>query len=206
MRFKYKIVGFRIGTEFAANYLSNTFYKHFLTMRNNRALIVIVSLIICVTVLYTYTKAQEQPKKPLGKIDKVLVLKSERKMQLIKNGEVVRTYKIALGNNPIGHKQKEGDERTPEGNYVLDWRNEQSHYYKSMHISYPNAEDKRQAKAKNVSPGGNIMIHALPNGMGYIGTGHTANDWTDGCIAITNEQMDELWGSASNGTPIEIKP
>ena len=175
-------------------------------MKTTQIVIVTLLLAVCVMVLYTYTKAQEQPKKPLGKIDKVVVLKSERKMQLIKNGEVLRTYKVALGNNSIGHKQKEGDERTPEGNYVLDWKNEQSHYYKSIHISYPNAEDKKRAKAQNVSPGGNIMIHGLPNGMGYVGAAHTANDWTDGCIAITNEEMDELWGSASNGTPIEIKP
>lgn len=172
-----------------------------------KRIVIAPTLVVCsIILLCNCSNGQEQSKKPLGKIDKVVVLKAERKMQLIKNGEVVRTYPIALGDNPIGHKVKEGDERTPEGTYVLDWRNEQSHYYKSYHISYPNAEDKKRAKALNVSPGGSIMVHALPNGMGSIGQAHTQQDWTDGCIAITNEQMDELWESAKIGTPIEIKP
>ena len=175
-------------------------------MKNRYIYLIILVVAGGVFLLHTTTTGQEQPKKPLGKIDKVVALKAERKMQLIKNGEVVRIYKIALGDNPVGHKQQEGDERTPEGNYVLDWRNAQSHYYKSIHISYPNAEDKKRAKALGVSPGGSIMIHGLPNGMGYIGEAHARQDWTDGCIAITNEQMDELWASAKDGTPIEIKP
>jgi len=175
-------------------------------MKTGYIYLITLGVVGAVFLLYTTTIGQQQPQKPLGKIDKVIVLKAERKMKLVKNGEVLRVFTIALGDNPIGHKQQEGDERTPEGNYTLDWRNAQSHYYKSIHISYPNAEDKKRAKALHVSPGGSIMIHGLPNGMGYIGEAHVKQDWTDGCIAITNEQMDELWSSAKDGTPIEIKP
>jgi len=139
------------------------------------------------------------------KADKVIVHKSKRKMQLLKNGEVIRTYKIALGDNPIGHKQQEGDERTPEGNYILDWRNSKSSCYKSLHISYPNAADKARAKQLGVSPGGNIMIHGLHPSMKWLGKFHHYKDWTNGCIAVNNTEIDEIWKIVNNGTPIEIR-
>ena len=138
--------------------------------------------------------------------DKVVVYKSQRKMQLLKNGQVIRTYKIALGDNPKGHKQQEGDEKTPEGKYKLDWRNPNSAYHKSIHISYPNQQDKARAKKQGVSPGGDIMIHGLPKHAAGIGARHALSDWTNGCIAITNEEMDEVWTLVRNGTEIEILP
>lgn len=139
-------------------------------------------------------------------IDSVVVLKGERILYLLSGGRRVREYRIALGRNPIGHKQQEGDGRTPEGRYLIDYRNPKSRYHLSLHISYPSREDEREARNKGVSPGGDIMIHGLPNGLGYIGKLHRMRDWTDGCIAVTNEEMAEIWRLVRIGTPIEIRP
>ena len=139
------------------------------------------------------------------KINKVLVLKSKREMYLMEKGVVVKTYKIALGDDPIGHKVKEGDEKTPEGMYVLDYRNDKSSCYKSIHISYPNAQDKLKAKQLNVSPGGFIMIHGLHPNIKALGKAHSLYDWTDGCIGVTNQEMDQIWNLVENGIPIEIR-
>lgn len=139
-------------------------------------------------------------------IDRVVVYKHDRKMVLQSNGKVIRSYRVALGGDPIGPKRQEGDHRTPEGLYVLDSRNAHSHFYKAFHISYPNSEDIAGAKKLRVSPGGDIMLHGLPKGYAWLGTAHTLHDWTDGCIAVTNEEMDEIWELVRVGTPIEIKP
>lgn len=138
--------------------------------------------------------------------DKVLVEKSERKMYLIKAGVKYQEYEISLGDEPIGHKQQEGDERTPEGNYVIDYRNPNSSYHLSLHITYPNTQDKEKAKSMGVSPGGDIFIHGLPNGMGFLPLAFKGRDWTDGCIAITNSEIKQFWELVKNGTPIEIRP
>lgn len=138
--------------------------------------------------------------------DFVLVEKSQRRLTLMQGGEVLATYIISMGANADdGHKQFEGDERTPEGRYVIDWRNENSIAHLSLHISYPSAADTEFARAQGRSAGGNIMIHGLPNGWGFIGAFHRAHDWTDGCIAVTNEEMREIWSRVPNGTPIEIR-
>ncbi|GAB4269468.1 MAG: L,D-transpeptidase family protein [Deferrisomatales bacterium] len=138
--------------------------------------------------------------------DKVLVVKSERRLHLLKDGRPVRTYPVALGQEPVGPKQRRGDKRTPEGTYVLDWRNPRSKFYRAIHISYPNREDLERARSKRVSPGGQIMIHGLPRGLEKLGELHALVDWTEGCIAVTNTQMDEIWRLVPNGTPIEIRP
>ncbi len=153
------------------------------------------------------TTVSSQKKEPL-RADRVVVDKSERRLRLLYRGKVVREYPIALGDAPIGHKVQEGDERTPEGHYVLDWRNPNSRFYKSIHISYPNAQDRARAKALGVNPGGMIMIHGRPN---YIHSKrvlaeYDRRDWTDGCIAVNNEQMDEIWNAVPDGTPIDIFP
>lgn len=139
-------------------------------------------------------------------ISKVVVRKSERKLYLMDGEEIVRSYRISLGDNPQGHKLYEGDERTPEGNYTLDWRNAESDFYKSIHISYPSERDRELASAWGLDPGGSIMIHGLPNEAGDMAFAYTGLDWTDGCIAVTNEEMDEIWELVSNGTPISILP
>jgi murein L,D-transpeptidase YafK len=140
------------------------------------------------------------------KADAVVVAKSERTLTLMAHGKAIRTYKVALGGVPVGPKQQQGDHKTPEGNYVLDRRNPKSKFYKSIHISYPNEKDHRNAEKMGVSPGGDIMIHGLQNGFGYVGAAHRAVDWTDGCIAVTDSEMDEIWKMVPDGTPIEIRP
>jgi murein L,D-transpeptidase YafK len=110
-----------------------------------------------------------------------------------------------LGGHPVGNKIQEGDERTPEGNYLIDWRNQKSIAHLSLHISYPNQADISQAKALGVSPGGNIMIHGILNGWGWLGRLHSYWDWTNGCIAVTNAEMREIWSLVPDGTPITIR-
>lgn len=142
-------------------------------------------------------------------VDRVLVKKAERRLELHKDGDVVRAYPISLGDRPRGHKIQEGDERTPEGNYVLDWRNPQSAYHKSIHVSYPNELDRNVARALGVSPGGMIMIHGLPNWLSSprLAEEYRNRDWTDGCIALgSDEEMDEVWRLVRDGTPITILP
>ena len=138
------------------------------------------------------------------KIDKVYVDKSERVLKLLSGDRVIKTYHIALGDSPVGHKRQEGDERTPTGSYVLDYKNENSSYYRSIHVSYPNAADKAQAKKRGVSAGGDIMIHGQKNGLGHLAAITQQRDWTDGCIAVTNDGMDEIMALVAIDTPIEI--
>ena len=121
-------------------------------------------------------------------------------------GHVLKTYKIALGSEPNGPKTRQGDHRTPEGVYVIDSRNAQSKFHRSLHISYPNAADREHARKLGVSPGGDIFIHGLPNGYGFIGAAHRARDWTDGCVAVTDQEIEEIWKLVDNGTPVEIRP
>lgn len=132
--------------------------------------------------------------------EKVLVDKSDRQLYLLRDGRVWKTYPIGLGFSPRGHKQQRGDGRTPEGDYVLDWRNPQSSFYLSIHISYPNDRDRARARAHGVSPGGDIFIHGRHN------LSARRPDWTWGCIAVTDAAMDEIWAAVPNGTPITIRP
>ena len=139
-------------------------------------------------------------------VDRVVVYKKERKLTLLSQGKEVKSFKIALGAEPVGPKSQHGDHRTPEGSYILDSRNPNSHFYKAFHISYPNSKDAAAARKLRVSPGGDIMLHGLPTEYAWVGKQHTLHDWTDGCIAVTNEEMDELWDLVRVGTPIDIKP
>lgn len=143
---------------------------------------------------------------PGARADRILVLKGERKLVLLKNGAEVKSFRIALGGNPVGHKTREGDSRTPEGVYTIDYRNQRSAYHLSLHISYPNDADRAAAKAAGVKPGGDIMIHGIRNGMGWLGEMHRRFDWTDGCIAVTDREIEEIWAAVPDGTPIEIRP
>ncbi len=138
--------------------------------------------------------------------DKVVVLKSQRKLLLFKDGVVIKSYPIALGPNPVGHKRSRGDGRTPEGLYVIDRRDPDSHFHRALHISYPNLLDLRLAREKGVPAGGSILIHGLPPGFGPFGEDEPMIDWTDGCIAVTNKAIDEIWDSVRDGTIIDIRP
>ncbi|MFZ1985929.1 MAG: L,D-transpeptidase family protein [Desulfatitalea sp.] len=138
--------------------------------------------------------------------DKILIEKNERRLTLISKGKVLRSYKIALGGDPNGPKERQGDNKTPEGTYVIDSRNKNSRYHLSIHISYPNERDKKRAKELGVSPGGDIMIHGIKNGFALVGDLHTEFDWTKGCIAVTDEEIEEIDKLAPNGTIVEIRP
>jgi len=144
---------------------------------------------------------------PADQADRITVDKSDREMKLWQGERLLAHYEIALGGAPeAGHKQQEGDERTPEGRYVIDWRNARSMAHLSLHISYPNAADSAAAAARGVSPGGAVMIHGLPNGWGMLGRLHLLADWTNGCIGVTNAEMEEIWSLVPDGTVIEITP
>jgi murein L,D-transpeptidase YafK len=130
----------------------------------------------------------------------IVVNKARREMLLLRGESILRTYRIALGRDPVGHKQQEGDGRTPEGRYTIDRRNPQSKYHLSLRISYPNAGDRVRALEAGVEPGGDIMIHGLKDGLPVPG------DWTQGCIAVTDQEMDEIWNLVAEGTPIVIHP
>ena len=138
--------------------------------------------------------------------DRIVVLKAARKLSLYHGDRLLKTYQVALGRNPKGHKEQEGDGRTPEGRYVIDSRKRDSSFHRALHISYPNAEDRRRARRRGVSPGGAIMIHGLPNATPLVGKAHLLRDWTDGCIAVTNAEIEEIWRVVPNGARIEIKP
>ncbi len=140
------------------------------------------------------------------KADKVVVIKNKRAMFLLRNGEILRAYRVALGQNPVGHKIKYGDKRTPEGRYYLDAKNPNSSFHLSIRISYPNQSDIDNARRLGVSPGHSIMIHGLSEEMAMLGNLHRYKDWTEGCIAVTNSEMEEIWQLIEEGIPIKIKP
>ncbi len=140
------------------------------------------------------------------KADSILIIKKDHVMELLANGKVIRTYKVALGRGGLEPKQREGDDRTPEGHYKIDSRNPASRFYKALHISYPDAEDRKRAAKLGVPPGGAIMIHGLPGGMAWLGPVHRVYDWTAGCVAVTDAEMDEIWNLVPIGTPVEIHP
>ncbi len=143
---------------------------------------------------------------PTAKADRVVVFKSERKLVLMRGEDVIKVYEVALGRYAKGHKVADGDQRTPEGSYTLDYRLPRSAFHKAIHISYPNDEDAARAAALGVNPGGRIMIHGLPNKVPASAVNHPKLDWTQGCIAVTNREMDEIWAAVDDGTPIEIYP
>ena len=145
---------------------------------------------------------------PQPQATRVLVDKSERKLYVFAGEKLLAAYPIGLGYHPIGPKQQQGDQRTPEGHYVLDYKNPNSSYYRSIHISYPNNADRAAARQRHVSPGGDVMIHGLPNDP-YIAHRvrvYGSPDWTDGCIALSDENMKALWDQVSVPIPIEIVP
>ncbi len=157
-----------------------------------------IAAILVLVSLYSLSTAEQI-------VDKVLVDKSEEKLYLLSGDSIVSQYSVSFGAKPKGHKQKEGDEKTPEGNYVLDYKKEDSAFYRAIHISYPNENDKRAAAARGDDPGGAIMIHGQRNWLGWLSPITQRFDWTDGCIAVTNGEMDEIWKLVSVNTPIEIR-
>lgn len=138
--------------------------------------------------------------------DRVVVRKAARQLELYRGTELLRAYAVALGGAAEGPKQREGDERTPEGAFTLDYRKADSAFHRALHISYPSASESAAAKRQGVNPGGLIMVHGIRNGLGLIGRLHRLVDWTDGCIAVSNAEIEEIWRVVPDGTPILIEP
>jgi murein L,D-transpeptidase YafK len=163
-----------------------------------------IGFFVCLTVIGTLLHSYGQESRE--KADSILILKKDHILELLAGGKVIRTYQVALGRGGLVPKDREGDGRTPEGHYIIDSRNASSHYHKALHISYPNTEDRARAEKLGVPPGGAIMIHGLPNGLGWLGSAQKAYDWTLGCVAVTDDQIDEIWKMVPVGTPVEIRP
>jgi murein L,D-transpeptidase YafK len=136
--------------------------------------------------------------------DLVEVFKRERLMVLSRSGRRLRGYRVALGFDPVGHKIREGDGRTPEGRYIVDWRNPASRFHLSLHVSYPGEADIAAARAAGLDPGSDIMIHGQPNGRGWLAVWRQRRDWTAGCVAVTNREIREIWSLVPDGTPVMI--
>ena len=156
--------------------------------------------------VYVYAHYVWNPLPAGTTIDRILVEKSARKLSIFRDGKKLKSYHVALGRNPIGPKEQEGDMKTPEGIYKIDTRNLQSAFHLALHVSYPSDADSARAVQRGVSAGGEIMVHGIKNGLGWIGTFHRLHDWTAGCIALTDEEIEELWRATPNETPIEIRP
>jgi murein L,D-transpeptidase YafK len=171
-------------------------------MRNYIKLLLIVLGVAIAAAIYALSPPGAPP---AVAADKVVVLKSEHQMMLLRNDAVLKTYQISIGRNPIGPKTRAGDHRTPEGSYVVDWRNPKSKFHLSLHVSYPNARDIENGTREGRQPGGDIMIHGMQNGLSWIGRFHRFVDWTDGCIAVTDAEMDQIWRAVPDGTPVEIR-
>lgn len=172
----------------------------------SRCWLLILGAALAMSGLLVYANWGFVPLPPGVHADRVVVKKASRLLQVFSQGKLVRTYSVALGQSPVGPKMREGDNRTPEGDYILDRRNPGSGYHLSLHVSYPSAEDAARARQGGYAPGGAIMIHGMKNGLGWIGRLHRLVDWTRGCIALTDSEMEELWRVVPDGTPIRIDP
>lgn len=162
-----------------------------------------ISLLIISFALGNSVCAKDRNSTP---IDKIVIEKKKRTMSLFLKGKLIKAYDIALGFEPIGHKQQEGDGKTPEGTYSISYKNPTGQFHKALKISYPNKQDLKNARKLGVSPGDFIMIHGLGKTFGWLGKTHIYKDWTLGCVAVTNEEIDEIYKLTPVGTTVEIKP
>jgi murein L,D-transpeptidase YafK len=138
--------------------------------------------------------------------DRLLVEKQPHRLTLWRDGKTFRTYRVALGSQPHGDKECRGDHRTPEGVFTIDSHQPASGFHRALHVSYPDAAHRNAARRRGCDPGGQIMIHGIKNGFGWLGASHRATDWTDGCIAVTDPEIEEIYAAVPNGTPVEIRP
>ncbi|MFD2287114.1 L,D-transpeptidase family protein [Pedobacter petrophilus] len=169
-----------------------------------KKVILITVIILVVALIYNNYPEQKLPEN--SKVDLLVVKKSENKLMAYADGQLLKTYQISLGDSPMGHKEFEGDEKTPEGVYTINAKNDKSGYHKNLGVSYPNEKDIAHAKSIGKPPGGDIKIHGIRNGLGIINKFQRLINWTNGCIALTNSEVDELYASVKIGTKIEIKP
>jgi murein L,D-transpeptidase YafK len=165
-------------------------------------------LVLCVAALAVaaFARLNVNPLPHDAVADRVVVEKSARRLTLLKNGSTLKIYRVALGRAPVGAKEYEGDQRTPEGIYSIDFHKPDSDYHLALHLSYPEQRDIDRAAAQGLSAGSDIMIHGLPNGRGWIGRFHRRNDWTAGCVAVTDFEIEEIYRAVPDGTPIELRP
>ena len=154
----------------------------------------------------SFAGASQLAAQAAGKVDRIVIEKKKRTLTLMDGAKILKTYQVALGGQPVGAKDRQGDHKTPEGIYSVDAKNPNSQFYKALHISYPSLADRANARKLGVSPGGDVEIHGLGAKWGWIGAKHRHTDWTDGCIALTNEEIDEVYPLIKVGTPVEIRP
>jgi murein L,D-transpeptidase YafK len=169
----------------------------------SRALV--IGTIVLVVGVLVWANWRSAPLAGDAHADRVLVEKSARRLTLYRGDTPLKTYRVALGRQPVGAKSREGDQRTPEGVYVIDERLPKSAFHLALHVSYPSGRDREAARSAGVDPGGAIMIHGLHNGLGWVGRLHRLLDWTSGCIAVTNGEIEEIWRAVPDGSPVEIK-
>ena len=158
------------------------------------------ALLLLVVTPWSYAQSST----PTRKADRIVIVKSTRTMMLMSGDKVLKTYKVALGTEPVGAKERQGDHKTPEGEYMVDAKNPNSRFHPALHISYPNAADRERARKLGVNPGGDIEIHGLEPKYAWLGAAHRTMDWTDGCIAVTNPEIEEIWRLVDVGTRVEI--
>jgi len=171
-------------------------------------ILLIVLLVVCLAALAVVAAAHLNfnPVPHDAVADRILVEKSARRLTLFQNGRALKSYCVALGRAPIGAKEHEGDQRTPEGIYSIDFHKPDSDYHLALHISYPEQRDIDRAGVSDLSAGSDIMIHGLPNGRGWIGRFHRRNDWTAGCVAVADFEIEEIYRAVPDGTPVELRP
>ena len=174
-------------------------------MRRKALVPVVAPALLLTANVYAYAHHNWNPLPAGTKIDRILVEKSARRLSVFAGGHKLKSYPIALGRSPVGAKEQEGDMRTPEGIYTIDSRNSQSDYHLALHVSYPSATDTERATGRGVNAGFDIMVHGIRNGGGWIGAFHRVHDWTAGCIALTDEEIEELYRVTPDGTVIEIR-
>jgi murein L,D-transpeptidase YafK len=162
--------------------------------------------VLCLLAVGRYFTSRVYSPPPQAKVQRVLVLKRQHQMLLLNGNNVVKTYTVAIGRGGLAPKERQGDHRTPEGLYEIDRRKSNSRFHRALHVSYPNEADRERASMLGVSPGGDIMIHGVMNGLGWLGSMHRLIDWTDGCIAVTDAEIEEIWRAVPDGTPVEIRP
>jgi murein L,D-transpeptidase YafK len=163
-------------------------------------------LLVSLSVVIGWANHLDNPLPNDVQADLIVVEKSKRELTVYSQGKPLKTYKVALGREPVGPKRREGDKKTPEGRYTINYRKADSGYFRALHISYPSQADAEIAHKEGASPGGDIMIHGLRNGVGWIGKLHRLADWTLGCVAVTDREMEELWRTVPDGTFVELKP
>ena len=172
----------------------------------SKTAVVVVAAVALITGGLLWANAPIQPLPADAHADLVVVDKAARRLSLYSHDALIGSYPVSLGRAPVGAKTREGDHHTPEGRYLVDWHKPDSSFHRALHVSYPSASDSARAHAAGYSPGSDIMIHGMRNGLGWLGRAQLLVDWTNGCVAVTNAEMDQIYSAVPDGTPIEFRP